>query len=223
MIPPTKSGRGIAFLNCLCYLGQHITDRIISIHVVPPKVAKTSRVPNEIRVKFNSSGLNYFITFSAFVQSSDCRVSLSPMVLLTNFTKRSIMAKKVLYHWHLAPVLLCRFLSFRIFHQDDRYFIKDEGSSNGTFVNGQRLSDAKKESEPREIGHGSVLQIGTTKLLCHVHPGRETCFECEPGIVQVAYTLVYFTTLSFHFISQHFISFNKHFHFILFHNTPFSS
>jgi len=22
-------------------------------------------------------------------------------------------------------------------------------------------------------------------LLCHVHPGRETCFECEPGIVQV--------------------------------------
>ena len=36
-----------------------------------------------------------------------------------------------------------------------------------------------------EIGHGSLLQIGTTKLLCHVHPSRETCFECEPGLVLV--------------------------------------
>ena len=74
---------------------------------------------------------------------------------------------------------------FRISHKDDRYFLTDVGSSNGTFVNGHRLSQAKTESEPKEIGHGSVLQIGTTKLLCHVHPGRETCFECEPGIVQV--------------------------------------
>ncbi len=74
---------------------------------------------------------------------------------------------------------------FRISHTENRYYITDLGSSNGTFVNGSRLSKPKTESEPREIGHGSVLQIGTTKLLCHVHPGRETCFECEPGLVQV--------------------------------------
>jgi hypothetical protein len=28
------------------------------------------------------------------------------------------------------------------------------------------------------------LQIGTTVLACHVHPGKETCLECEPGVVQ---------------------------------------
>jgi len=125
------------------------------------------------------------------------------MVLLTNFANVNdpLRTKSFI---SLAPVQLCCFLSFRIFYQDDRYFIKDEGSSNGTFVNGQRLSDAKKKSEPREIGHGSVLQIGTTKLLCHVHPGRETCFECEPGIVQVAYTLF---SLINTFILQHFIFF----------------
>lgn len=38
--------------------------------------------------------------------------------------------------------------------------------------------------EPVEIGHKSELQVGTTALVCHVHPGRETCLECEPGVVQ---------------------------------------
>jgi pSer/pThr/pTyr-binding forkhead associated (FHA) protein len=76
-------------------------------------------------------------------------------------------------------------LFFRISHTENRYYITDLGSINGSFVNGSRLSKPKTESEPREIGHGSVLQIGNTKLLCHVHPGRETCFECEPGLVQV--------------------------------------
>ena len=29
-----------------------------------------------------------------------------------------------------------------------------------------------------------MVQIGKTKLLCHLHPGRETCLECEPGVVR---------------------------------------
>ena len=86
---------------------------------------------------------------------------------------------------HITSLQLLMNNFFRISHNENRYVITDLGSSNGTFVNGSRLSNPKTESEPREIGHGSVLQIGTTKLLCHVHPGRETCFECEPGLVQV--------------------------------------
>ena len=35
-----------------------------------------------------------------------------------------------------------------------------------------------------EVGHGTLIQIGKTKLLCHLHPGRETCLECEPGVVR---------------------------------------
>jgi len=60
----------------------------------------------------------------------------------------------------------------------------DSGSRNGTFINGKRLSVAKQESEPHEITHGSIIKIGGTKLLCHIHNGNETCGHCEPGLVQ---------------------------------------
>ncbi|XP_032455780.1 angiogenic factor with G patch and FHA domains 1 isoform X6 [Nasonia vitripennis] len=64
------------------------------------------------------------------------------------------------------------------------YEVIDLGSRNGTLLNGNRLSAAKQESEPSEIIHGSILQLGATKLLCHIHSGHETCGHCEPGLVQ---------------------------------------
>lgn len=63
------------------------------------------------------------------------------------------------------------------------YYLIDYGSRNGTYVNQQRLSSAKQESEPFEIPHGTIITLGSTDLLCHIHPGRETCEECEPGVV----------------------------------------
>lgn len=51
-------------------------------------------------------------------------------------------------------------------------------------LNGKRLSVAKQESEPVEIVHGSILQLGSTKLLCHIHSGHDTCGHCEPGLLQ---------------------------------------
>lgn len=41
-----------------------------------------------------------------------------------------------------------------------RIFIKDVKSSNGTFVNGMRLSQENKESEPRELREQDVLELG---------------------------------------------------------------
>lgn len=58
------------------------------------------------------------------------------------------------------------------------------GSRNGTILNGKRLSVAKQESDPVQVAHGSIIQVGTTKLLCHIHNGHETCGHCEPGLVQ---------------------------------------
>ena len=43
---------------------------------------------------------------------------------------------------------------------------------------------AKHESDPNEVMHGSVVQVGSTKLLCHIHSGHETCGNCEPGLLQ---------------------------------------
>ncbi|PNF28841.1 hypothetical protein B7P43_G04417, partial [Cryptotermes secundus] len=67
-----------------------------------------------------------------------------------------------------------------------KYYVIDYGSRNGTFLNGKRLSVAKQESDPHEVIHGSLLQVGGTKLLCHIHAGQETCGHCEPGLVQQA-------------------------------------
>lgn len=74
----------------------------------------------------------------------------------------------------------------RLFYNDatNSYLIVDSGSRNGTFLNGKRLSVAKQESESHEIVHGSIIQVGGTKLLCHIHSGNETCGHCEPGLVQ---------------------------------------
>ncbi|XP_058807942.1 angiogenic factor with G patch and FHA domains 1-like [Phymastichus coffea] len=64
------------------------------------------------------------------------------------------------------------------------YEIIDLGSRNGTLVNGKRISAAKQESEAMEIVHGAIIQLGSTKLLCHIHKGSETCGHCEPGLLQ---------------------------------------
>lgn len=50
-------------------------------------------------------------------------------------------------------------------------------------MNGKRMSNAKQESEPKKLLHGTVLQIGQTKLLCHIHDGHSTCGQCEPGLL----------------------------------------
>lgn len=44
--------------------------------------------------------------------------------------------------------------------RNGRIFIRDVKSSNGTFVNGMRLSQENKESEPRELREQDVLELG---------------------------------------------------------------
>ncbi|XP_076226464.1 angiogenic factor with G patch and FHA domains 1 isoform X2 [Nomia melanderi] len=74
----------------------------------------------------------------------------------------------------------------RLLYNEEKkmYQIIDLGSRNGTFLNGKRLSVAKQESEFHEVSHGSIIQVGNTKLLCHIHNGNETCGHCEPGLIQ---------------------------------------
>ncbi|XP_014294698.1 angiogenic factor with G patch and FHA domains 1 isoform X2 [Halyomorpha halys] len=58
------------------------------------------------------------------------------------------------------------------------YELIDLGSKNGTYVNGKRLSDSLVQSVPTTISHGSVITVGRTDLLCHIHPHDETCQDC---------------------------------------------
>ena len=44
--------------------------------------------------------------------------------------------------------------------RDGRIFIRDIKSSNGTFVNGDRLSPENRESDPRELCESNLLELG---------------------------------------------------------------
>lgn len=74
-------------------------------------------------------------------------------------------------------------MKFSYNEEENGYTCIDLGSRNGTFMNGKRMSNAKQESEPMKLAHGAVLQIGQTKLLCHIHDGYSTCGQCEPGLL----------------------------------------
>uniref|UniRef100_A0A0K8VXR3 Angiogenic factor with G patch and FHA domains 1 n=1 Tax=Bactrocera latifrons TaxID=174628 RepID=A0A0K8VXR3_BACLA len=74
-------------------------------------------------------------------------------------------------------------MRFHYDHKQSIYKCTDLGSRNGTVLNGTRMSASKQESTEYDLVHGSVLQIGQTKLLCHVHEGNSTCGLCEPGLL----------------------------------------
>ncbi|SPP75915.1 angiogenic factor with G patch and FHA domains 1 isoform X1 [Drosophila guanche] len=71
------------------------------------------------------------------------------------------------------------------------YRCRDLGSRNGTVLNGMRMA-----SEPMDLVHGSVVTIGQTRLLCHVHEGNSTCGLCEPGLLIETQAPVAATALS---------------------------
>ncbi|XP_049877343.1 angiogenic factor with G patch and FHA domains 1-like isoform X2 [Pectinophora gossypiella] len=63
------------------------------------------------------------------------------------------------------------------------YMVTDLGSKNGTMLNGIQMSGSQVVSPPMEVLHGSTIQLGETKLLCHIHAGNDTCGHCEPGLI----------------------------------------
>lgn len=77
-------------------------------------------------------------------------------------------------------------LKFTYDEAEASYKCQDQGSRNGTLLNGTRMSESTQESDLFSIPHGSVIQISETKLLCHVHPGAATCGYCEPGLLMQA-------------------------------------
>nr|XP_048273349.1 angiogenic factor with G patch and FHA domains 1-like [Myodes glareolus] len=69
-------------------------------------------------------------------------------------------------------------------HDLQSYVLVDQGSQNGTVVNGKQILQPKTKSDPYVLEHGDEVKIGETVLSFHIHPGRETCDCCEPGQVR---------------------------------------
>ncbi|CAL8337883.1 unnamed protein product [Lota lota] len=70
------------------------------------------------------------------------------------------------------------------FDQDQQcYMLVDQGSQNGTVLNGNRILQPKIKCEPCALTHGDEVKMGETVLSFHIHSGTDTCDGCEPGQV----------------------------------------
>ncbi|KAL0965335.1 hypothetical protein UPYG_G00279920 [Umbra pygmaea] len=63
------------------------------------------------------------------------------------------------------------------------YMIVDQGSQNGTVLNGNRILQPKAKCDPFPLTHGDEVKMGDTVLSFHIHYGTDTCDGCEPGQV----------------------------------------
>ncbi|KAL7072209.1 hypothetical protein ACQ4LE_008853 [Meloidogyne hapla] len=62
-------------------------------------------------------------------------------------------------------------------NDDVHFFIKDTRSSNGTFINNERLSPSGEESEPRELYSGDILQLGV-EIVDNAKKVASGCVTC---------------------------------------------
>ncbi|XP_061545044.1 angiogenic factor with G patch and FHA domains 1 isoform X2 [Phycodurus eques] len=67
--------------------------------------------------------------------------------------------------------------------QQQSYMLVDQGSQNGTVINGNRILQPKTKCEPHPLTHGDEVKMGDTVLSFHIHAGTDTCDGCEPGQV----------------------------------------
>ncbi|KAK2872375.1 hypothetical protein QQF64_018023 [Cirrhinus molitorella] len=68
------------------------------------------------------------------------------------------------------------------FDQDQQcYMLIDQGSQNGTVLNGNRILQPKVRCDPCPLTHGDEVKMGETVLSFHIHMGTDTCDGCEPG------------------------------------------
>ncbi|CAH1783910.1 unnamed protein product [Owenia fusiformis] len=70
-----------------------------------------------------------------------------------------------------------------IWYEEGRFFLQDTKSSNGTFVNSQRLSKGSEESPPREIMSGDVIQFGVDVM----ENSRRVTHSCIIASLQLFY------------------------------------
>lgn len=61
------------------------------------------------------------------------------------------------------------------------YMLIDQGSQNGTVLNGNRILQPKVRCDPCPLTHGDEVKMGETVLSFHIHTGTDTCDGCEPG------------------------------------------
>ena len=61
------------------------------------------------------------------------------------------------------------------------FWLVDVGSTHGTLLNQERLSDTKEASEPKPLKHLDIIQMGSNVFQVHLHP-TGFCIDCDINI-----------------------------------------
>ncbi|KAM4810185.1 angiogenic factor with G patch and FHA domains 1 [Rhinophrynus dorsalis] len=107
------------------------------------------------------------------------------LFIITAVKRATIGRERALRHTIEIPEPAISKLHAEVFFDNDlqSYVLVDQGSQNGTVINGKLIISPKGKSEPCVLQHGDEVKFGETVLSFHVHPGSDTCNGCEPGQV----------------------------------------
>ncbi|XP_029798327.1 angiogenic factor with G patch and FHA domains 1 isoform X4 [Suricata suricatta] len=108
------------------------------------------------------------------------------LFIITAVNPATIGREKDMEHTLRIPeVGVSKFHAEIYFDRDlQSYVLVDQGSQNGTVVNGKQILQPKTKCDPYVLEHGDEVKIGETVLSFHIHPGSDTCDGCEPGQVR---------------------------------------
>ncbi|XP_048475303.1 angiogenic factor with G patch and FHA domains 1 [Rhincodon typus] len=108
------------------------------------------------------------------------------LFIITAVKSATIGREKDMDHTiQIAEIGVSKFHAEVYFDQDlQEYMLVDQGSQNGTVINGNRILMPKNKCDPHRLEHGDEVKFGETVLSFHIHPGTDTCNGCEPGQVK---------------------------------------
>ncbi|XP_034095454.1 angiogenic factor with G patch and FHA domains 1 isoform X1 [Gymnodraco acuticeps] len=112
-------------------------------------------------------------------------MQVGTLFIITATSPATIGREKSMDHAILLSELgVSKFHAEVYFDQEQQgYMLVDQGSQNGTVINGNRILQPKTKCEPQALMHGDEVKMGETVLSFHIHPGTDTCDGCEPGQV----------------------------------------
>ncbi|XP_044037133.1 angiogenic factor with G patch and FHA domains 1 isoform X1 [Siniperca chuatsi] len=112
-------------------------------------------------------------------------LQVGTLFIITADSPATIGREKDMDHAVRIPEMgVSKFHAEVYFDQEQQsYMLVDQGSQNGTVINGNRILQPKTKCEPHALMHGDEVKMGETVLSFHIHSGTDTCDGCEPGQV----------------------------------------
>ncbi|XP_078104178.1 angiogenic factor with G patch and FHA domains 1 isoform X2 [Sander vitreus] len=112
-------------------------------------------------------------------------LQVGSLFIITADSRATVGREKDMDHAIRIPEMGVSKLHAEVYFDQDQqsYMLVDQGSQNGTVINGNRILQPKTKCEPHALMHGDEVKMGDTVLSFHIHSGTDTCDGCEPGQV----------------------------------------